>query len=88
MTTRKELLQNLINEFKIKVEEYVEIYDIIPRDLDLVDLCFFLTNMFNNKNKFDDTINDIFEIRQIQTKDNVKVKEIFKEFVEEFFKLS
>jgi hypothetical protein len=87
-TTRKEILEELILEFKGKVEPFIDIYEILPKEYDICDIVFYISSVFNNKRDFKDTINDLFELRDIKTKDDVRVKELLHDFVVEFFKIN
>lgn len=90
MTTRKELIENLIETFKKDVEPFVDdINKIIQfKSLGVIDLIFFLNSMLQIHNgNIDSIINSLFTLNSISTKNDDKVKEKMKEFIEEFIKI-
>jgi hypothetical protein len=88
MTTRKEIIIDLVNNFKNEIKEFDEKNEIekfLPIDTDIADLIFLMINIFSGD--VDSTLNELFLIYNIETKDNEKVKEIVKRFIDDFKKL-
>jgi hypothetical protein len=88
MTTRKEIIIDLVNNFKDEIKEFDEKNEIekfLPIDTDIADLIFLMINIFSGD--VDSTLNELFLIYNIETKDNEKVKEIIKRFIDDFKKL-
>jgi hypothetical protein len=90
MTTRKELIENLIDKFKKEVNPFVDDIDKIINfnNLGIIDLIFFLNSLLTLHNgNIDSIINSLFQLNNIETKDDEKVKEKMKEFIEDFLEI-
>jgi hypothetical protein len=83
--TKREIILDMLTKLKIEMKEYDanKLLDrFLPETLDITELMYFILNIFTDE--IDETINNLFEIYNVSTKDDNKVKEILKIFIVNF----
>jgi hypothetical protein len=80
--TRKLIIETLLKEFKIKIQPFGEQVSklINLEDYDVMDILFYISMFFNGSDLKND-INTMFDMHDIKTSDNNKLKEIMHEFL-------